>query len=50
MRTITKKELFLEQAPSFNFELNADQLLSKALKVGFVTKIGKDKYEINENY
>ena len=49
-RYLSKQELFLEQAPSFNFELDADQLLAKALKVGFVRRVGKDKYEVNENY
>ena len=38
------------QAPSFNFDLDADQLLKKALKVGFVTKVSEDQYLINENY
>ena len=38
----TKKSLWLEQAPSFHFELNEDQLLKKALKEGFVVKIGND--------
>ena len=47
---ISKEELFIAQAPSFNFELNADQLLAKALEVGFVKKVGEDKYEVNENY
>ena len=46
----SKKSLFLAQAPSFNFELNEDQLLAKALEVGFVTEIGDDKYLMNNNY
>ena len=46
----SKKSLFLAQAPSFNFELDEDQLLAKALEVGFVTKIGDDKYLMNNNY
>ncbi len=46
----TKESLWLAQAPSFNFELDKDQLLAKALKVGFVVKIGKDKYIMNDNY
>ena len=50
MKTVTKKELFQWQAPSFNFDLNADQLLSKALKIGFVTKVSDDKYLVNEGY
>jgi hypothetical protein len=46
----TKQELFIDQCPSFNFELDADQLLAKALEVGFVTKVGDDQYEMNTNY
>ena len=38
------------QAPSFNFDLNADEILAKALKVGFVKKISDDKYLVNEDY
>ena len=48
--TYTKKTLFLSQADAFNFELNADQLLKKALEAGFVVKIGEDLYEVNVNY
>ena len=48
--TFTKKSLFLSQAQFFNFELNADQLLEKALEAGFVVKIGDDLYEENVNY
>jgi len=48
--TYTKKSLFLSQAQSFNFELNEDQLLAKALEAGFVVKIGEDLYEVNVNY
>jgi len=46
----TKHELFMAQAPSWNFELNADQLLDKALELGFVTEIGDDKYLMNNDY
>jgi len=48
--TLTKKELWNEQAPNFNFELDEDELLEKALESGFVTEFGKDQYEINNNY
>ena len=47
MITFTKKSLWLNQAPCFNFELNQDELLDKALKESFVKKIGKDLYELN---
>ena len=50
MQTVTKEELFMWQAPSFNFDLSADQILDKALKVGFVTKVSDDKYLVNEDY
>jgi len=50
MKTVTKKELWLDQAPSFNFELGEDSLLKKALEVGFVTKTDEDQYLVNENY
>lgn len=43
----TKKQLWLNQAPSLNFEFDEDQLLKEALKRGFVTKIGQDKYLVN---
>ena len=43
-------DAFMNQAPSFNFELGEDQLLKKALESGFVTKVGEDKYLMNENY
>ena len=46
----SKRSLFMEQAPSWNFELGADQILAKALELGFVKKVGKDKYEMNEHY
>jgi len=49
----TKETLFTNQAPSFNFELNADQLLEKALEVGFVTELGakgSGVYQMNDEY
>ena len=46
----TQHELWIAQAPSFNFELDEEQLLSKALELGFVTKIGDDKYLMNNDY
>jgi len=56
---LTSIELFRSQAPSFNFELDEEQLVAMALEVGFVTKVvGKeipphtfeDLYKINESY
>ncbi len=46
----TKHELFMAQAPSWNFELDEEQLLEKALELEFVTKIGDDKYLMNNDY
>jgi len=46
----TKHSLFMNQAPSFNFELDEDQLLKKALESGFVTQVSEDKYLFNDNY
>lgn len=49
---VSKKELFLQQAPSFSFELDEDQLLEKALETGYVTAVdgAKDQYLINQDY
>jgi hypothetical protein len=47
---VTKDELYLQQAPSLNFELDTDELLEKALLRGFVEKVGDDKYKINNDY
>jgi len=49
-RIVTAHELFMEQAPSFNFDLNEDQILKKALDDGFVKFVSKDQYEINPHY
>lgn len=48
--TLNKEQLFLSQAPQFNFELDANQILAKALRSGFVTEVGTDKYLLNESY
>lgn len=47
---VTKHELFMWQAPSFNFELNADEILAKALEVGFVIEASDDQYLVNVDY
>ena len=47
---VTKKELWIIHAPSFNFELGKTALLKKALKVGFVTKVSDDQYKVNPDY
>ena len=46
----TKHELWLDQAPSWNFELNENELLATALVKGYVTSIGDDKYLVNNDY
>ena len=48
--TFTKHELFMAQAPCWNFELDEEQLLDRALELEFVTKIGDDKYLMNNDY
>jgi hypothetical protein len=46
----SKKTLWQNQAPAWNFELDQDELLAKALELEFVKQVGNDKYEINEDY
>ena len=43
------KWLFENYAPAFNFEKDGEQLLTVALKRGFIIQRG-DIYEINHNY
>lgn len=49
---VSRAQLFAMHAPDFNFELDADQLLDRALSDGFVKPIEgmKDSYFINEDY
>ena len=49
-RIITKEELYLNQAPSFNFEYDADELLHQALLSGYVDQVGDDQYQVNLSY
>jgi len=49
-RIVTSFELFMEQAPSFNFDLNEEQILMKALDDGYVKFVSKDQYQINPHY
>jgi len=46
----SKRTLWLNQAPSWNFELDEDELLAKALEMGFVTEVAEDCYEVNQDY
>lgn len=48
----TSHELFLSQAPLFNFEKNEEELLEHALNVEYVKKVEgeADLYLINQNY
>ena len=46
----SKNTLWMNQAPSWNFELDEDELLAKALEVGFVKQVGEDRYEMNQDY
>ena len=45
-----KQTLFMDFAPSFNFELDEEQLLALALERGFIKEIGPDQYQMNEDY
>ena len=47
---VTKRELFILQAPNFNFELNEDEILKQALLSGFVTEASHNQYLINSEY
>mgnify|MGYP000326940545 FL=1 len=46
----TKQELWLNQAPCLNFEFDEDELLEEALDNGFVTRIGENKFLVNNEY
>ena len=49
--TMTVKELWLAHAPDFNFELDAEQLLEKALDSGFAQPTNVEgRYLINTDY
>ena len=52
MEKVTKKEFFQWQAPNFNFELDADQILAEALELGFLTPVDgeSDLYLVNDEY
>ncbi len=47
---LTKQELWHQQAPSWNFELDQNELLQKGLDVGFVSEISEGLYLVNPNY
>tara|TARA_X000001382_G_scaffold67351_1_gene46782 strand:+ start:33 stop:215 length:183 start_codon:yes stop_codon:yes gene_type:complete len=47
---MTKKQLWMNQVASFNFEKDEDELLEEALRRGFVHQVGDDQYQINMNY
>ena len=49
-RIYNKEDLWYWQAPCWNFELNADELLDKALETGFVKQVDEDQYLVNNNY
>ncbi|AHK11718.1 hypothetical protein S144_3 [Shewanella sp. phage 1/44] len=51
-KLITKQELFNQQVMSFNFELNADEIVQRGLEVGFIIQPNKNKdlYITNHNY
>lgn len=47
---VTSHELFMQQAPSFNFEKDEAGLLTHALEVGYVTEVSDNLYLINQDY
>ena len=48
---VTKKQLWVSQAPLFNFELNEDELLTEALERGYVIRTTDSTlYLINPHY
>tara|TARA_R110000796_G_scaffold75739_4_gene169740 strand:- start:2218 stop:2391 length:174 start_codon:yes stop_codon:yes gene_type:complete len=52
MIKFTRKELWMNQAGSWNFELDEFEMLEKALAVGFVKPVEDedDLYLVNEEY
>ena len=48
MEIINKQQLYQANAAKFNFELNADEILQKALAVNLITRWGDDEYIINK--
>jgi len=48
--TLSASDIFHHYAPSFNFELDQEALVAKALKRGFVTMVGIDQYLVNQDY
>ncbi len=46
----SKHTLWMNQIPSWNFELDEDELLERALEDGFVKKVGDDIYLVNNDY
>ena len=47
---ITKEQLFQTCAPMFNFELNAEQLLEKAIERNILTEVDGVYYIIDKDY
>lgn len=49
---VNKEQLFVQQAPNFNFEYGPDEILEMALKLKFVIPVeGEDDlFEINDHY
>lgn len=50
LKIYTRKEFWMEFAPSFNFEYGEDELIEQGLKLRFIKQVSNDKYLINENY
>ncbi len=46
-KTFTKQAFFQRHAPDFNFELDADQLVKKALEIGYILHCGYGFFKYN---
>jgi hypothetical protein len=47
---VTREQLFSQQAPNFNFELGADEIVKRGLEVGFISEVKDGLYLINKDY
>ena len=47
---MTKQELFMQQAPSFNFEKNADELWDLAIERGVIVEGDNGEYDYSEEW
>ena len=48
--TVSSSDVFHRYAPNFNFELSEIELVETGLARGFLTRVGTNKYLINQDY